>query len=86
MNKKLIRNIIVLTLAAVVLVTTTVFTTVAYLLSTAKVSNVFTVGNVSIEMYESPVTSDGEYVDGFNPLTDRKNADTNSYHILLGET
>ena len=86
MNKKLIRNIIVLTLAAVVLVTTTVFTTVAYLLSTAKVSNVFTVGNVSIEMYESPVTSDGEYVDGFNPLTDRKNADTNSYHILPGET
>ncbi|MBE6779929.1 MAG: hypothetical protein E7545_03010 [Ruminococcaceae bacterium] len=85
MNKKLIRNIIVLTLAAVVLVTTTVFTTMAYLLSTAKVSNVFTVGNVAIEMFETAVGPDGKQPVGYNPNA-KKTADTNSYHILPGET
>ncbi len=85
MNKKLIRNIIVLTLAAVVLVTTTVFTTMAYLLSTAKVSNVFTVGNVAIEMFETAVGPDGQKPANYDPSA-KKTADTNSYHILPGET
>jgi hypothetical protein len=85
MSKKLIRNILVLSLAAVILVTATVFTTIAYLISTAKVSNVFTVGEVAIEMYESVLTSDGKA-----PLNDdpnaKKTADSNSYSILPGET
>lgn len=85
MNKKLVRNIIVLTLAAVVLVTTTVYTTVAYLLATAKVSNVFTVGNVNIEMFETAVGPDGQKPDNYDPDA-KKTADTNSYHILPGET
>ncbi len=83
MSKKLIRNILVLSLAAVILVTATVFTTIAYLISTAKVSNVFTVGEVAIEMYESVLTPDGKAP--LNPGT-KKTADSNSYSILPGET
>lgn len=91
-NKKTIRNAIVLTLAAVVLVTATVFTTLAYLVSTAKVSNVFTVGDVTIEMYETKVSSDGKFPDGYvaNNNTpgyepnSKKKADTNTYAIVPG--
>ena len=86
MNKKTIRNAVVLTLAAIILVTGSVLTTMAYLLSSAKVSNVFTIGNVAIEMFESPVTPEGEYADGFNPETQRKTADTNSYRLVPGST
>ncbi|MBO5200664.1 MAG: hypothetical protein J6B93_05220 [Clostridia bacterium] len=83
--KKTIRNAIILTLAAVVLVVATVFTTMAYLVSTAKVSNVFTVGDVTIEMYESPVDEDGKIV---NPVAvgEKKTADTNTYAIKPGGT
>lgn len=82
MNKKLVRNVLVLTLAAVVLVTATVFTTMAYLLSSAKVSNVFTVGNVAISMYETKVDKYGV------PLNNNgiKDADSNSYELLPGHT
>ena len=85
MNKKTIRNAVVLTLAAIILVTGSVLTTMAYLLSSAKVSNVFTIGNVQIEMFESPVTAEGKYVDGFKE-GDRKTADTNSYRLVPGTT
>ena len=83
--KKTIRNAIILTLAAVVLVVATVFTTMAYLVSTAKVSNVFTVGDVTIEMYESPVNENGKIV---NPVAvgEKKTADTNTYAIKPGGT
>lgn len=82
MNKKLVRNVLVLTLAAVVLVTATVFTTMAYLLSSAKVSNVFTVGNVAISMFETKVDKYGNALnnDGI------KDADSNSYELLPGHT
>jgi len=84
MNKKLIKNTIILTLAAITLVTATVLTTVAYLVSTAKVSNVFTVGDVTIEMYESHVDANGHKI----PLAPgaKKSADTNSYAIVPGGT
>lgn len=86
MNKKTIRNAVVLTLAAIILVTGSVLTTMAYLLSSAKVSNVFTIGNVKIEMFESPVTPDGKYntANGLKP--ERKTADTNSYRLVPGTT
>ena len=86
MNKKTIRNAVVLTLAAIILVTGSVLTTMAYLLSSAKVSNVFTIGNVAIEMFESPVTPDGKYntANGLKP--ERKTADTNSYRLVPGTT
>ena len=55
---------ILLAVTALVLVAATVMATVAYMTSSAAVSNVFTVGNVSMQMFESKVTSDGKYADG----------------------
>lgn len=93
-KKKTVRNAIVLTLAAALLVTATVFTTLAYLVSTAKVSNVFTVGDVTIEMFETKVEADGHisgghtsetHTPGYKP-TSKKTADTNTYPIVPGGT
>lgn len=81
MNKKTIRNILVLTLAAVVLVTASVFTTMAYLLSSAKVSNVFSVGNVAITMYETKVDKHGNALE-----TGVKTAEANAYELIPGRT
>lgn len=69
--------------AAVMLVVATVFATMAYMTSSAAVSNVFTVGDVKLHMYESRVDKDGNVlpeagVDGMKP------ADTNSYHLVPG--
>lgn len=93
-KKKTVRNAIVLTLAAALLVTATVFTTLAYLVSTAKVSNVFTVGDVTIEMYETKVDTTGHipggqtsttHTPGYKP-TEKKTSDTNTYPIVPGGT
>jgi hypothetical protein len=93
-KKKTVRNAIVLTLAAALLVTATVFTTLAYLFSTAEVSNVFTVGDVTIEMFESKVGPDGHisgghtsetHTPGYEP-TDKKTANANTYPIVPGGT
>ena len=87
-NKKNIRNAILLTIAAIVLVVATVLTTLAYLISAASVSNTFTVGSVEIEMWETPVGSNGKKLtqngkpDG-EPVA--KTSDGNSYHLLPGE-
>lgn len=59
MNKKTLRNTIVLSLVAVVLVVTTVFTTLAYLSGSAMVTNTFSVGDVGIKMDESAVDENG---------------------------
>ena len=80
-KKNTLRNSIILTLAAIVLVTATVFTTLAYLVSTAKVSNVFTVGDVTLKMYETPVDTNGKHLSGAG-----KTSDTNSYKIVPGGT
>lgn len=69
--------------AAIVLVVTSVLGTVAYLTSSAAVSNVFTIGNVGITMFESKVNPDGTKVD---PNSDKKEADTNTYHLVNQET
>lgn len=79
-NKKNIRNAILLTIAAIVLVVATVLTTLAYLISAASVSNTFTVGSVEIEMWETPVGSNGKKQPGA-----AKTSDGNSYHLLPGE-
>lgn len=93
-KKKTVRNAIVLTLSAALLVTATVFTTLAYLVSTAKVSNVFTVGDVTIEMYETKVEADGHIsggqtitsnAPGYIP-TNKKTSGTNTYPIVPGGT
>ena len=80
MNKKTLKNTIVLSLVAIVLVVTTVLTTVAYLRESAIVTNTFTVGNVAITMDESAVNEDGEKIldSQGNPV----NRVTNNHYLL----
>ena len=66
-----------LMMAAVLLVTATIFGTMAYLTSTDEVTNTFTVGSVAITMDEAPVGTDGKEIAG-----DRGKA--NSYKLMPG--
>lgn len=66
-----------MTLCAIILVVATVFGTMAYLTSTDKVVNTFTVGNVAIKLDEAPVDGNGKATTG-----DRVKA--NSYKLLPG--
>lgn len=79
MKKKLLTAAVLL-VCAVALVVGSVLTTMALLTSSATVSNVFTIGKVSIAMFESKVDGDGQII---TPAT---KVDTNSYHLLPGET
>ena len=64
---------LLLTLCAVVLVVATVFGTMAYLTSTDKVENTFTVGSVAITLDELDITR-----------TDGSRTDANAYHLMPG--
>lgn len=83
-NAKILKPVL-LSVAAIVLVVTTVFATMAYLTSSAAVSNVFTVGDVKLHMYETKVLPNGK-PDPANPVVpgEMKNTDTNSYHLVPG--
>ena len=86
-TKKRLLTAAALTLAAVVLVVATVFTTVAYLTASSAVSNTFTVGKVFIAMYESKVDADGKKLaDDANINGAKKDSDGNNYHLLPGAT
>lgn len=74
MKKKLITAAL-LTVAAITLVVATVFTTLAFLADSSAVSNTFTVGNVGIDMKESPVDENGAVISGAPKV------DGNSYHL-----
>lgn len=80
MKVKLLKTL-ALVMAAVLLVIATVFATMAYLTSSSAVSNVFTVGSVKIQMFETKVNNKGEAQE-FGVKT----ADTNSYHLLPGKS
>ena len=95
--KKKVLTASLLVLCAVVLVVGSVLTTIALLTASAGVSNVFTVGNISISMWESKVNSDGVLVDANgNTIVDENGnllqgktpvkVDTNSYHLVPGKT
>lgn len=89
--KKKILTASLLLLCAVALVATSVLTTVALLTSSAGVSNVFTVGDVKISMFESKVNSAGQPLDANGNLVSKTHepavkVDTNSYHLIPGET
>ena len=71
---------LLLALCAVLLVTVTVFGTMAYLTSTDEVKNTFTVGKVAIKLDEAKANTDGTLVAG----ADRVKA--NSYKLLPGHT
>lgn len=82
--KKMIKPLL-LAATAIMLVAATVFATMAYMTSSAAVSNVFTVGNVKLHMYETKVDKNGVSLN--EPLVDgMKTADTNSYHLVPGLT
>ena len=83
MKSKVLKSML-LVAAAIVLVIASVFGTMAYLTSSSAVSNVFTVGNIRLEMYESKVNVDGEVVAGAVDATGKKTADTNSYKLKPG--
>lgn len=76
MNKA--KKILSLLLCAVLLVGASIAGTVAYLTSSDKVINNFTVGQVKISLDEAKVNDDGE------PLRDVPRVQTNDYHLLPG--
>lgn len=79
-KKKLL--VALLAVAAVVVVSlSSVLATVAYLTSSAAVSNVFTIGSVGITMTESKVNPDGTLFDGGTTRVD-----TNTYHLVPNTT
>ena len=73
-------KILALALSAIILVTATVFGTLAYLTSRDSVVNEFTVGNVAIIVDEAKVNLDGTLAN----TTER--VDTNKYHLVPGNT
>lgn len=76
-----------LTVAAITLVVTTVFITVAYLTSKAEVTNTFTVGNITLSLYESDVDADGQPIaDNSQVHGNMKDSIGNQYHLIPGKT
>ena len=73
---------LLLTLCAVALVVATVFGTMAYLTSTDKVENTFTVGNVAITLDEAKVNTDGTLVEGEGA----GRVKANTYKLMPGHT
>ena len=71
---------LLLTLCAVLLIAASVLGTMAYLTSTAKVENTFTIGKVEIKLDEAKVTTDGIPVEGAGRVT------ANSYKLMPGTT
>lgn len=71
---------LMLVLCAVLLVTASVLGTMAYLTSTEKVVNTFTVGKVAITLDEAQVNPDGTAV------TPAARVKQNAYHLLPGHT
>ena len=81
MKKKLL-TIFALLVVMVALVVVSVMGTIAFMTASAAVSNTFTVGNVTISMYESKVDKYGVKVPGETGKT----VDGNSYHLQPGAT
>ena len=71
---------LLLSLCAMLLVAATIFGTMAYLTSSDKVVNTFTVGNVKINLDEAKVTENGV------PVTPAERVKENSYKLLPGHT
>lgn len=73
---------LLLTLCAVLLVTASVMGTMAYLTSTAEVTNTFTVGKVAITLDEAKVGADGKALTGDSAVR----VQANSYKLMPGHT
>lgn len=89
MNSKL-RRILLTVCSAALLVCVTVGATVAYLTSTATVTNTFTVGKVAITLDEAKVNDDGKLVDADGNVVDNlasaERVTENSYKLMPGHT
>ena len=79
MKKKILKALVILGCAAL-LVVASVMGTLAYLTSSSAVSNTFTVGDVSLNMTETKVDSDGV------PVTPAERTDTNTYRLVPNKT
>ena len=77
---KTTRKVVLTLVCAILLVAATIMGTMAYLTSTDKVENTFTVGKVAIKLDEAKVNADGSLV----PNVDRVRA--NTYKLLPGHT
>ncbi|MDY5219810.1 MAG: SipW-dependent-type signal peptide-containing protein [Eubacteriales bacterium] len=86
------RKVLLTVCCAALLVCVTIGATVAYLTSTDKVENTFTVGNVDITLDEAKVNEKGEPVDANgNVIDDNSDAtaprvDNNRYKLMPGRT
>lgn len=78
-NKKVIVALVAL-VAAVAIAVSSALLTIAYLTSSAAVSNVFTIGKVGITMTETKVDAEGK------KLTSGEQVDTNTYQLIPGKT
>lgn len=89
MKAKVLKSLL-LAAMAILLVVATVLATMAYLTSSSAVSNVFTVGNITIDMKETKVNNAGEPVNAagvkVDNIADAAKTDTNSYHLLPGSS
>lgn len=81
-NTRKLKKAALLLCSAVLLVCISIGATVAYLTSSDQVVNTFTVGNVTIELDEAKVDTDGKALTG----VDAKRVDANSYKLLPGHT
>ena len=84
--KKKLAKIAALSMAAVSLVLVTVLVTVAFLTSSSKVENTFTVGDVGIYMYESSVDTNGKAIADTDKNGNMKDSDRNQYRLVPGKT
>lgn len=73
-------NTLLTVIAAVLLVTSCVMGTIAYLTDSDQVINTFTVGKVSINLDETAVDTDGTPIDGADRVKE------NEYHMIPGKT
>lgn len=78
-------NVLLLTFCALVLAAASILGTVAYMTSQKKVTNTFTVGNVSIRLDEAIVDENGVAADPVNNRTNETN-NTQNYHLIPGQT
>ena len=79
MNK--MKKFALIAVCAALLVCVTISATVAYLTSTAKVENTFTVGKVAITLDETKVNSNG-----LPPIDPEQRVSANAYHLLPGQS
>lgn len=86
MGSKTIKKALALAICAVLLVTATVFTTIAYLTSQDTVTNSFAIGNVKITLDEADVDAYGVAIKPVAPATSVPRVQANKYKLIPGHS